>query len=266
MNYSQKTALVTGASSGIGEVFAHELAQKGCDLVLVARSEEKLQQIAANLQNTFSIRVTVISTDLSIIGADDYIKGEIDRLGLSVDILINNAGFGTLGRFDEIPLERIRQEMQLNMLSLTGLTQQFLGELKERREGVIVNVASLTAFQPVPYMAVYAATKAYVLSFTEALWAEYHNSGVRIMALCPGETKSSFHITSGSEHLTSKRMEPIDVVHAAFRAIDKDCSSVIAGRGNYIMAQLPRWLPRNTVVRLMKRVFQPALSAIEHNL
>ncbi|NHN34439.1 SDR family NAD(P)-dependent oxidoreductase [Paenibacillus agricola] len=258
-NYSHKTALVTGASSGIGEVFAHELAKKGCNLILVARSQEKLKQIALKLQNTYSINAIALPIDLTASNATEKIAEGLTTLGLSVDILINNAGFGTLGSFDKIPQSRVNQEIQLNLVALTELTHKFIGPMIERKKGIIINVASMTAFQPVPYMAVYGATKAYVLSFTEAIWAEYRDSGVQILALCPGETKSSFHAASGSDSLKGKRMEPIEVVDAAFKALEKDRSMMIAGLNNYVMAQVIRLLPRSTVLKFAKRIFQPAL-------
>lgn len=260
MNFSKKTALVTGASSGIGKVFATELAKKGCNLILVARSEDKLEQIAKELQKTYLIHAVPLSVDLSSVNAAEKVAMEVESLGLTVDILINNAGFGTMGVFNQISSTRVHQEIQLNVMSLTELTHLFIGSMIERKEGIIINVASMTAFQPAPYMAVYGATKAYVLSFTEALWAEYRDSGVQIVALCPGETKSSFHTASGTESLQGKRMEPIDVVNAAFKGVKKDRSHIIVGRNNYIMAQLPRLLPRSTVVKFAKGVFQSALS------
>ncbi|WP_349775621.1 SDR family NAD(P)-dependent oxidoreductase [Halalkalibacter oceani] len=260
MNYSKKTALVTGASSGIGEVFANELAKKGCNLLLVARSEDKLKQLAHNLQDTYLINAIPLSVDLSSITAAQKLGQEVENLGITIDILINNAGFGTMGVFNQILSTRIHQEIQLNVLSLTELTHHFIGSMIERKEGIIINVASMTAFQPTPYMAVYGATKAYVLSFTEALWAEYRDSGIQIVALCPGETKSSFHAVSGTDSLKSKRMEPIDVVNAAFKAVEKGRSHTIVGRNNFIMAQLPRFLPRSTVVKFAKAVFQSALT------
>ncbi|WP_068783559.1 SDR family NAD(P)-dependent oxidoreductase [Paenibacillus phocaensis] len=261
MNYANKTALVTGASSGIGEVFAKELAKKGCNLILVARSEKPLNEIAKKLQKEYSIKAVSLPVDLSVGNAAEIVQQKVESLGLEVNILINNAGFGTLGIFNEIPAGRLNQEIQLNITSLTELTHKFIGSMIKRNEGVIINVSSMTAFQPAPYMAAYGATKAYVLSFTEALWAEYRDSGLRIVALCPGETKSSFHAVSGSTNLKSKRMEPIDVVNAAFRAVEKDRGYIIAGKNNYLMAQLPRFLPRSVVVKFARRLFQSALTS-----
>ncbi|MGY4691763.1 SDR family NAD(P)-dependent oxidoreductase [Salibacterium sp. K-3] len=260
MSFSKKTALVTGASSGIGKVFAIELAKKGCNLILVARSENKLKQIANELQKKYFIQAVPLPVDLSSVGAAEKVAREVEILGLTVNILINNAGFGTLGVFNQISSTRVHQEIHLNVISLTELTYQFIGSMIGKKEGIIINVASMTAFQPTPYMAVYGATKAYVLSFTEALWAEYRDSGVQIIALCPGETKSSFHAVSGTESLKGKHMEPIDVVNAAFKGVNKDRSHIIVGRNNYIMAHLPRLLPRSMVVKLAKGAFQSALT------
>lgn len=260
MNYVNKTALVTGASSGIGKVFATELAKKGCNLILVARSKDKLEQLAEELHITYSIQTVPLAIDLSTISAAENLAREIEMRGLTVDILVNNAGFGTMGEFHSISPARIQQEIHLNVTSLTELTHVFISPMARRKEGIIINVASMTAFQPAPYMAVYGATKAYVLSFTEALWAEYNDTGVQVIALCPGETQSSFHAVSGTDSLTSKRMQPIDVVNAAFAGLGKKRSHIIVGRKNYMMAQLPRLLPRSTVVQFAKGVFQSALT------
>lgn len=259
-SYKQNTALITGGSSGIGEVFARELAKKGSHLILVARSQKKLEQLAHELRKSYSIRAVSIPADLSQSGAAQRLAEEIATRDLKVDLLINNAGIGTLGEFDQIGHARLLQEIQLNVTALTELTHLFLSPMLQRKNGLIINVASMTAFQPVPYMAVYGATKAYVLSFTEALWAETHGKGVQVLALCPGETESSFHTASGSDNLKSKRMKPIEVVQAAFEAVDKDRSYKIAGSNNYVMAQLPRFLPRRSVLNAGKRIFQAALN------
>ncbi|MBW4085423.1 SDR family oxidoreductase [Paenibacillus sp. S150] len=258
-NYNHKTALVTGASSGIGEVFARQLARKGTHLILVARSEHKLEQLARELRAAYSVQAVVIPADLTDKTAVVKLQQEVQNLGLTVDILINNAGFGSMGIFDQIQEERLLREIQLNVTALTELTHAFITPMLQRQSGVIINVASMTAFQPAPFMAVYGATKAYVLSFTEALWAEYRDSGVRIVALCPGETKSAFHGTSGSDTLTGKRMEPLEVVNAAFEAVEQDRSYRIAGRNNYLMAQFPRFLPRRMVLNAAKRMLQPVI-------
>ncbi|MDO3409460.1 SDR family oxidoreductase [Saccharibacillus sp. CPCC 101409] len=255
--YRGKTALVTGASSGIGKCFAEELARKGCSLILAARSVDKLEELAARLRFEHGVNAAAIPVDLSQSGAAERLWAEVRQKELRVDILINNAGFGTLSRFDRIDASRIVQEIQLNIVSLTELTHRFMQPMLLQQSGLVINVASMTAFQPTPYMAVYGATKSYVLSFTEALWAENQGSGVQFLALCPGETKSSFHQVSGSDDLKGKRMEPVDVVRAAFQAVDRKRHYRIAGRSNYWTGQLPRLFPRRLIVHYAARLFQP---------
>ncbi|WP_128659016.1 SDR family NAD(P)-dependent oxidoreductase [Paenibacillus sp. 598K] len=259
-SYNGQTALVTGASSGIGEAFARELARRGCHLVLVARSKERLNQLAHELESAHGVKALALTADLADPASAEQVMGELNDRQWRVNILVNNAGFGTRGSFHQLPLDRLIQEIQLNTATLTELTHRCLGPMTASGNGVVINVASLTAFQPTPYMAVYGATKAYVLSFTEALWAEYRSQGVRIVALCPGETSSSFHQVSGTDDLKGKRMEPEEVVQAALRAVDQDRSSTIAGRKNFILAQLPRFLPRRTVLNVVRGMFEQTSS------
>ncbi|MFS0722451.1 SDR family NAD(P)-dependent oxidoreductase [Paenibacillus sp. 1P07SE] len=255
-NDKGQTAMITGASSGIGKAFAQELARRGCHVILVARSRDRLEQLAQGLESAYGIRALALPADLTDPASVDDLMTELTVRQLGVDILVNNAGFGTMGAFHQLSLERLMQEIQLNVAALTGLTYRCIGHMLQAKNGVVINVASMTAFQPTPYMSVYGATKAYVLSFTEALWAEYRDHGVRIVALCPGETRSSFHEVSGTDDLKSKRMEPEEVVQAAMKAVDQDRSSKIAGRQNYLMAQLPRFLPRRLVLNVVRGMFR----------
>lgn len=254
--YAGKTILITGASSGIGECFAQELAAKGARLILVARSEQKLKTLAAKLSAQHGIEAAVMPIDLSVTGAAKRLTKDLQDRGLQTDILINNAGMGTMNRFDEIDAARIEREIGLNIGSLTELTRCLLPDMLSRGSGLVINVASMTAFQPAPYMAVYGATKAYVLSFTEALWAENQNRGVQFLALCPGETQSAFHESSGSDSLHGKRMQPIEVVNAAFRAVEQQKNYRIVGRKNYWMGQLPRFFSRRFVLRITERMLR----------
>jgi short-subunit dehydrogenase len=180
--YKEKTALITGASTGIGAAFATRLAAAGTHLILVARSEEKLRALASQLATQHHIRAEVIVADLSRVGAAHTVFEETQQRGLTVDILINNAGLGTYGPFETLDAEREQQLILLNIATLVDMTHHFLPLMAARRQGVIINVASLAAFQPIPYMAVYAASKAFVLSFSEALWGEYRTKGVRVLA------------------------------------------------------------------------------------
>lgn len=184
--YRGKVALITGASMGIGAAFARELAARGMNLVLVARSVDRLQALADELTPRHGIRVEVVPADLSQPDAGRAIAETCSRLGLEVHLLVNNAGFGTSGPFHTISPERERDEVMVNVLAVVDLTHRFLPGMRARKAGGIINVASTAAFQPIPYLAVYAASKAFVLSFSEALWAECQEEAVRVLALCPG--------------------------------------------------------------------------------
>src|SRR6266516_7963303 len=171
-NYAGKAALITGASSGIGEAFAHILAARGMNLVLVARSADKLRVIAQALSEQHGIRADVVTADLCREGAMQEVYQRTQALGVPVDLLVNNAGFGTYGCFDTLAPEREHEEIMLNVTALVDLTHAFLPAMVERKEGGVINVASIAAFKPLPYQAVYGASKAFVLSFSLALWGE----------------------------------------------------------------------------------------------
>lgn len=261
--YKEKTALITGASSGIGAAFAKALAAAGTHLILVARSEKKLLALASQLATQHAIRTEVIVADLSRVGAARTIFEETRQRGLTVDILINNAAFGTFGQFDTLDAEREQQEILLNVATLVDLTHHFLPSMVERRQGAIMNVASLAAFQPTPYMAVYGATKAFVLSFSEALWGEYRTKGVRILALCPGETATEFFQVLGNGYDTplGNTETPEKVVQVGLRALEQGRSSVISGKQNTLMANASRFVPRGLGVRMMVQITKPRLQA-----
>src|SRR5216684_3698261 len=186
------TTLITGASSGIGEAFARKLAARGHNLLLVARSEDKLITLCNELGRARSIRAQYVAIDLSEKDAPARLFEETKSRDLQIDFLINNAGFGSMGDFAKLPLDRELNMIDLNVRALVELTHRFLQPMRERKGGTIINVASTAGFQPVPFMAVYAATKAFVLSFTEALWEENRPLGIKVMALCPGVTETGF--------------------------------------------------------------------------
>ena len=254
--YKGKTALITGASGGIGAAFAKALATTGTHLILVARSEEKLHTLASQLASQYAIRVEVIVADLSSVGVAHMVFEKTQQRGLTVDILINNAGIGTYGQFDTLDTEREQQEILLNVATLVDLTHFFLPSMVEHHQGAVINVASLAAYQPTPYMAVYGATKAFVLSFTEALWGEYQGQGVRILALSPGETATGFFQELGDGYNTprGKTETPEKVVQVGLRALAQGRPSVISGRQNALSARLLRFFPRRMVVRAMARL------------
>lgn len=193
------TALITGASSGIGYELARLFARKGHGLVLVARNQETLRELAEKLEREHGIRAIVVSKDLSLPSTPEEIFRELAEKSISVDILVNNAGFGTRGMFSNADTDSQLKMIQVNTTALTHLTRLFLERMSRPRKGRILNVASTAAFQPGPLMAVYYATKAYVLSFSEALASELHGSGVTVTALCPGPTRTEFERRAGME-------------------------------------------------------------------
>jgi uncharacterized protein len=257
-----KTALVTGASSGIGEAFARELASRKTDLVLVARSQNKLEQLATELVTEYQIKTEVIVQDLSQANAGKLLFDKIGVKGLTIDLLINNAGFGDYGKFCDRPLAKQIAMVQLNITVLLELTGLFLPQMKQRGSGGIINISSIAAFQPLPYMSVYAATKAFVLNFTEALWAENKDSGVKILALCPGPTESEFFKRADFPDSfgggNSGSMVPSEeVVKDALKALAKNQSTIVTGGiGNQLIANVPRFVPRDFLVSAVEKQFK----------
>ncbi len=192
-----KTALITGASGGIGKEFARIFAQKGYNLVLVARSTDKLEKIKTQLENFYGVDVFIVTLDLSSPSAADFLFAYTQKKGINVDVLVNNAGFGTLGRFAESDISKQQQMINLNVLTLTKLCHLYLPYMLEKSEGKILNVASIAGFAPGPGMSVYYATKAFVLSFSDALATELRGTGVTVTALCPGPVNTGFADTAG---------------------------------------------------------------------
>ncbi|MGV2826649.1 SDR family NAD(P)-dependent oxidoreductase [Myxosarcina sp. GI1(2024)] len=257
-----KTALVTGASSGIGEAFARELARKKIDLVLVARSQNKLQQLATELADKYAIATEVIALDLTLPAAGKSLFDKIAVKDLTIDLLINNAGFGDYGAFSDRPLEKQLTMIQLNNTVVVELTGLFLSAMKQRGKGAIVNISSIAAFQPVPYMSVYAATKAFILNFTEAIWAENKDSGVRILAVCPGPTESQFYDRAAfpdsmGEMNGGTMNSPEAVVAETFKALEQQQSTIVTGGiGNQLIVNLPRFFPRDLLVSVVSNQFK----------
>ncbi|HAG83880.1 MAG TPA: oxidoreductase [Cyanobacteria bacterium UBA12227] len=256
LTYRQKTALITGASSGIGASFARELAHRGMNLILVARSESKLQTLATELSR-HDCRIEVVVCDLSQPGAAQHIYNVIQHRQLQVDLLINNAGFGTYGLFEQLEPEREQEEIRLNVAAVVDLSRAFIPDMLKQGSGAIINVASTAGHQPVPYMAVYGATKAFVLSFSEALWAEYRDRGIRVLALCPGPTETPFHAIA-QERQVGQMTSPETVVSVGLKALEQGRSYVIPGRMNaFLSVLLPRLLPRALVALIAKQMTQP---------
>lgn len=258
-NYAGKTALITGASSGIGEAFAHILAARDMNLVLVARSEEKLHAIAQALSQQYGIRAEVIPADLCREGAAQEIYRQTQALDIPVDLLVNNAGFGTYGDFETLASEREHQEIMLNVTALVDLTHAFVPAMVERKAGGVINIASIAAFQPLPYHVVYGASKAFVLSFSLALWAEYRTRGVHVVALCPGPTATNFFtVLAAPEMPVMGRMHtPEAVVMAGLRALEEGRPYVVEGRRNAFGAQLTHMTPLALTTRVFAKVMHP---------
>lgn len=254
----KQTVLITGASSGIGWELAKLFAADGHDLVLVARREEKLKELAKELADKHQARSTIISADLAKPSAGAAIAGSLEARKITVDILVNNAGYGTWGAFSQNALEPELQMIQVNIGALTELTRRFLPGMIQRKRGRILNVASTAAFQPGPYMAVYYATKAYVLSFTEALSNELQGTGVTVTALCPGPTESGFqsvaHMES-SKLVTSRKMpSSAEVARAGYQALLSGKRVFIHGFANRVVANGVRFLPKGMVLRAVRKL------------
>lgn len=250
---SQQTALITGASSGIGREFAVQLAARGLNLVLVARSEDKLKALAQDLNSKHGIRAEVIPADLSVSGAAQSVYDQLVKLNFLPDLLVNNAGFATHGKFEEVPLATQREEVMVNVLGVVEFAHVFLPTLLGRGGGII-NVASRGGFQPAGNMAIYAATKAFVISFSEALWAENHARGVQVMALCPGAINTAFFDRLGRGAVVGTPGDAAFVVRSALDAFERGWLNVIPGWQNYVISQLPRFLPRSVVARVAERM------------
>ena len=247
--------LLTGASSGIGYEMAKLLAAKNYDLILVARRLDKLETLKAELENNYGITVYMFSFDLSKPENAVNLYNEIKSQGLSVTMLVNNAGTGEYGNFSEIPIDKEILMIQLNISSLVILTKLFSKEMKERNYGRIMNIASVLSFMPFPYFSVYAATKAFVLSFTEAIRAELSNANISITALCPGPTNSEFvtkEIAKTNSYKRLKLSDPKKVARKGVNALLKGKGTVIIGLQNKILANAPRFSFRNMTLRIAK--------------
>ncbi len=256
-----RTALITGASSGIGEAFAKALAAQGLDLILVARSEDRLRALAKQLAEVHARRVEVVTADLSLASAAQKIKTAVDALAMPVDLLVNSAGFGTAGAFHQQAQERERQEILLNAAAVVDLTHAFLPGMLERKSGGIINVASAAAFQPLPFMSVYAATKAFVLSFSHGIRGEYQRQGIKVTALCPGPVDTPFFEATGAEGLRNtvpKRMMVTAerVVSDCLRAFKAGKAVCVPGAATKLMAVAGHMTPRGMLGRITARVMK----------
>ncbi|NMG10117.1 SDR family oxidoreductase [Brasilonema sp. UFV-L1] len=255
------TALITGASSGIGKAFAQKLAAHNTNLVLVARSEEKLNQLAKKLQEKYKIQVDTLVKDLTETGATHDIFDAVQAKGLTIDLLINNAGFAEYGDFAEKDEERQIKIVQLNILALVDLTHKFLQGMRQRRSGSIINVSSLTAFQPMPYLSVYAASKAFIVSFSQALWAENRHYNVRILVICPGPVETGFFTEANFPPALAAKTNKIStceqVVRESLQALERgDSMVVIGGMTTHLITKLSPFVPRKILLNILEKQFK----------
>ncbi len=234
-------ALITGASGGIGEAFARELAARSSNVILAARNEDKLAQLAQQLRDRYGVGAVIHPADLT--NAAD--RAQLVKLCQEKHIhtLVNNAGFGTVGDFVDIEAERLTREITLNVLALTELTHAVVPAMVARGRGAIINLGSVASFQPVPRMSVYAATKSYVLNFSIALAAELKDTGVRITAVCPGPTATNFFANAGDDDVMTQRRTPEQVVAATFRALAANRPYVVDGAVNTVQSLVAKAAP-----------------------
>ena len=252
-----KTALITGASGGIGFELAKIHAENGGNLVLVARSKDKLDALKNELIRKHDISVYTIGKDLSVPGSAQEVFDELKMQSISVDYLINNAGFGDYGLFESCDWEKQEQMINLNIVALAHLTRLFLPDMIIRGSGKILNLASTASFQPGPTMSVYFASKAFVLSFSEAINNEVADRGISVTALCPGSTESGFHqVTIGEGKKVKKREIPSSrtVAKYGYKAMIKGKAVAIYGLKNALMANLVRIAPRSVVVKMARKI------------
>jgi len=243
--------LITGASSGIGEEFARQYAKRGHSLILTARSSDKLNQLAAELCSQYNVQIHVIEQDLSQINSAEELYKKCQSLGVTINFLINNAGVGLIGKFDTHEINKIQDMLILNVVTLTKISYLFLPDLK-KTQGTLLNVASQAAFEPSPSMASYAATKSYVLSFTEAIRVELKDSKVNVMALCPGPTYTKFfeRAKSSPNDINFKFRTTEEVVTVAIDGINKQKDIAIPGLENKVFTFFTRLLPRSLLAKL----------------
>jgi len=255
---SGQTALVTGASAGIGVDLAECFARGGYDLIITARTEPALKEVGERISKAHGVKVTAIPGDLGAIGAGAKLAAEIAQRGLSVDVLVNNAGFGHAGGFAAAPLEPQVGMVDLNVRALTELTHIYWKGMLAKKRGGVLNVASTAAFQPGPLMAVYYASKAYVLSFSEALWEEARGTGVHVSCLCPGPTVSKFRERAGTGKTrlgkTMTAAPSMPVAQEGYEGFLKNRRVVITGGRNKLLVGAVRMLPRGVALRTVRRL------------
>ena len=257
--YADQWGLITGASSGIGSEFARQLAARGMHLILTGCREKLLADLAQDLPTAHGTKSEIIAGDLSDPHEPARLAAEVDNRGRTVELLVNNAGFGHVGEIETTDVNRVLEMIRLNISALTELNYRFLPGMMQRGHGGIINVASVAAFQPVAYMGAYAASKAYVLHFSEALWAEAREKGVTVLGLCPGTTRTDFFDVAGAQGWLAKRsaQDVRPVVRTALKALDKKRQCVVSGWKNNALSLLVRLASRRTAVKESMKFFKP---------
>ncbi|RRS01800.1 SDR family NAD(P)-dependent oxidoreductase [Glycomyces terrestris] len=253
-------ALVTGASSGIGAAFARQLAGRGMDVALVARSGAKLEALAAELREAHGVAALVIVQDLAEPDAAERVGEAVDAAGVEVEVLVNNAGIGTFGRDVAVAADYGRDTAMVNVVAVAGLVKRFLPAMCARGSGAVVNVASMAGFQAQPYMALYAATKAFVVNYSLGLWVETRGTGVKVLAVCPGPVDTGFPIANGIKY-DRRRLgwllaDPERIVRQSLRALDRDRGYVVPDVLNWPQAHLLPRRPRKLMARLIGLVLK----------
>ncbi len=255
-----KTALITGASSGIGKEFAKIHSQSGGNIVIVARSKDKLESLKFEIESKYSNLVHVLVKDLSKPNASEELYNEVKELDINIDYLINNAGFGIYGMFNDSDLNAQKDMLNLNVIALMNLTHLFVQDMIKRGTGKVLNVSSTAAFQPLPIMSTYAASKTFVLHFSEAINNELKDKGVSVTALCPGVTESEFHeVAHNTESKLikeSKMASSYEVARCGYDAMLEGKSFVIHGTSNYLKALSTRFASRDSVIKVSRKIME----------
>ena len=256
---AQDVALVTGASAGIGAALARRIAREGKNVALVARRLDRLESLAREIERDAKVSAHAIASDLLAPGAPAELVAEVERRGLTVDWLVNNAGFGTVGRFYKLPVERELEELRLNVGVLMELTRRFLPAMVQRGRGAVMNISSMAAFAPGPYMATYCATKAFVLSFSESIANEVKDTGVHVLCVCPGFTRTEFHDVSRHEKswiMRNTELTAPQVARAGLNGLVRGKFLIVPGWWYKTMwlgaSILPRWVTSAISARMVK--------------
>jgi len=252
-------ALITGASAGIGEALARRIAREGRPVALVARSADRLERLAAEIRRDHGVDAHVLPADLTKVGAVRELADCVGQRGLTVDWLVNNAGFGTVGRFDTLPIERELEEIGLNVVALVELTGRLLPAMVARRRGAVINLSSLASFLPGPYSATYSATKAFVTSFSEAIAAELKDTGVSVLCVCPGFTRTEFQERAAVDTSSVPGiawMSAEDVADQTVRAVGRQ-TVLVNGALNAMTATAVKFVPRGILNRIASTLMRP---------